>query len=95
LYGFAALVNGKLEDTERNKSACGILVNNITVNDDVLDEDGTLKADEDDLAPWTPIMSFSGKFDGTERLFLDFISRVVQKTLLVCSVRLAKVAILQ
>jgi hypothetical protein len=64
LYGFAALVNGKLEDTERNKSACGILVNNITVNDDVLDEDGTLKADEDDLAPWTPIMSFSGKFDG-------------------------------
>ena len=64
LYGFAALVNGKLEDTERNKSACGILVNNITVNDDVLDEDGTLKADEEDLAPWTPIMSFSGKFDG-------------------------------
>lgn len=64
LYGFAALVNGKLEDTERNKSACGILVKDITVNEDVLDEDGSLKADEDDLAPWTPIMSFGGKFDG-------------------------------
>lgn len=64
LYGFAALINGKLEGTERDKSACGILVKDITVNEDVLDEDGTLKADEDDLAPWTPIMSFSGKFDG-------------------------------
>lgn len=64
LYGFAALVNGKLDDTERDKSACGILVKDITVNEDVLDEDGSLKADEEDLAPWTPIMSFGGKFDG-------------------------------
>lgn len=64
LYGFAALVNGTLESTDRNKTACGILVKDITVNEGVLDEDGALKADEDDLAPWTPIMSFGGKFDG-------------------------------
>ena len=64
LYGFAALVNGTLDSTDRNKTACGILVKDITVNEGVLDEDGALKADEDDLAPWTPIMSFGGKFDG-------------------------------
>lgn len=64
LYGFAALVNGTLDSTDRNKTACGILVKDITVNEDVLDEDGSLKADEGDLTPWTPIMSFGGKFDG-------------------------------
>ena len=64
LFGFAALVNGTLDGHERDKTACGILVSNITVNEDVLDEDGSLKADEEDLVSWTPIMSFGGTFDG-------------------------------
>ena len=64
LFGFAALVNGTLEEHDRDKTACGILVKDITINEDVLDGDGSLKADEEDLASWTPIMSFGGSFDG-------------------------------
>ncbi|MBO7413831.1 MAG: InlB B-repeat-containing protein [Fibrobacter sp.] len=64
LFGFAALVNGTLEEHDRDKTACGILVKDITINEDVLDDDGSLKADEEDLASWTPIMSFGGSFDG-------------------------------
>lgn len=62
LYGFAALVN------DGQSSANGILINDITVNEHVLNEDGTLKAGNANKV-WSPIgtssdVRYLGKFDG-------------------------------
>ena len=58
LYWFAALVNGTLTDgTNKNPSACAVLVSNITVNTDLLnslDENGDPK-DNLTVQSWTPI----------------------------------------
>ena len=64
LYGFAAVVNGA-NGNAAEKSACATLANNIVVNKNVLNEDGTLNTEASaDFVPWTPISVFSGKFDG-------------------------------
>ena len=76
LYWFAALVNGTLTDgTNKNPSACAVLVSNITVNTDLLnslDENGDPK-DNLTVQSWTPIgyyinssdyVYYKGTFDG-------------------------------
>ncbi len=78
LYWFAGLVNGTLDDTERNASANAVLVDDITVNKDLLDsfqydEDESI-TNLDDFTAWPPIGYYSnidreyyyylGVFDG-------------------------------
>ena len=60
LYWFAQLVN-----SGTNRAAKAVLTADITVNEDVLNEDGTLNGDGSDFAVWTPIGSYSTQFTGT------------------------------
>lgn len=68
LYWFAGLVNGTLSGVDKNLSANAVLTTDITVNENVLKDDG--KPDEtSNFRNWTPIGStynggYSGKFDG-------------------------------
>lgn len=71
LYWFAALVNGTLANVDQ--TACAILMNDITVNEDLLTkintDDGTINGEvTDDVYEWTPIGTlgkpFLGTFDG-------------------------------
>lgn len=72
LYWFAALVNGTLANVAQNQSACAKLMEDITVNEDLLTklkDDGTINDGEtDDVYTWTPIgtnnKQFLGTFDG-------------------------------
>jgi uncharacterized repeat protein (TIGR02543 family) len=64
LYGFASIVNGT-DGFRRDSAACGKLVKDIVVNENVLDESGNLNvADTANFAQWKPMMQFRGKFDG-------------------------------
>lgn len=65
LYWFAALVNGKLPDTEKNANANAILKKDIIVNSDVV-VDGVLGKDTSGFRSWTPIgdYNYGGIFDG-------------------------------
>lgn len=64
LYWFANEVNGG------NTGACAVLTENITINENVLDENGSLNEEKSDtFEPWTPIGSdvsnnYTGTFDG-------------------------------
>ena len=64
LYWFANEVNGG------NTGICAKLMNNITINDNVLDENGSLNEEKSDtFEPWTPIgedndHEYTGTFDG-------------------------------
>ena len=66
LYWFAGLVNGTLENVEQEASANAVLCNDITVNVDVLDDEGGLNDGE--FEPWVPIGTksspYTGSFDG-------------------------------
>lgn len=66
LYWYAQYINGTLPEIPgRTKDA--ILVNNITVNPNVLKADGTLSEAYDSFTVWTPIMAtsnYTGTFDG-------------------------------
>lgn len=65
LYWFAALVNGKLPDTELNdNNANAILKNDIIVNSGVVD--GVLAKNTSGFRRWTPIgyYGYGGVFDG-------------------------------
>ena len=64
LYWFAALVNGKLPDTEKNANANAILKEDIIVNSGVVD--GVLGKDTSGFRSWTPIgdYNYGGIFDG-------------------------------
>lgn len=76
LYWFAGLVNGDesviSEDIPQNTGACAVLTENITINENVLDENGSLNGDGSGLEQWTPIGSYGirgeeayiGTFDG-------------------------------
>ena len=75
LYEFADIVNGTGSYATAEPTACGELTANITVNSNVLNEDGTLAtAPAGGFKVWTPIgkkaslsrddKPFSGKFDG-------------------------------
>lgn len=66
LYWFANEVNGG------NTGDCAVLTQNITINENVLDENGSLNGDGSGLKQWTPIGSYGirgekayiGTFDG-------------------------------
>ncbi len=74
LYGFAAIVNGTIENRDAEPTACGKLDKDIVVNTGVLTLAGELnKAPEGGFIDWTPIGTadnesadnwFSGTFDG-------------------------------
>ena len=68
LYWFAGLVNGTLNEVEQDLSANAVLTSDITVNENVLNENGELN--EGTFRDWTPIgvgvddQPYKGKFDG-------------------------------
>ena len=69
LYWFAGLVNGTLNGVQQNTAACAVLTTDITINDNVLNENGSLNDDGSGLKQWTPIGShvrnkYTGTFDG-------------------------------
>ena len=76
LYWFAGLVNGDESiignSIPQNTGACAVLTKNITINENVLDENGSLNGDGSGLEQWTPIGSYGirgekayiGTFDG-------------------------------
>lgn len=59
LYWFANEVNGG------NTGICAKLMNNITINENVLDENGSLNGDGSGLKQWTPIGNNSNQYIGT------------------------------
>ena len=68
LYWFAALVNGDTtvsDVTAANKAACAVLMNDITVNENVLKEDGTPADNTSNFRSWTPIGNSSNQYTGT------------------------------
>lgn len=75
LYWFAGLVNGDgsviSKDILQNTGACAVLTKNITINENVLNADGSLNEEKSDtFEPWTPIGSdvsnnYTGTFDGS------------------------------
>lgn len=69
LYWFAGLVNGTLSGVDKNLSANAVLTTDITVNENVLKDDGTHADETSNFRNWTPIGStfaggYTGKFDG-------------------------------
>ena len=72
LYWFAALVNGT-NGLTKNKGANAILTNNITINKNVLLENGELNSEsESSFKKWTPIGNdynnqYTGIFDGNNK----------------------------
>ena len=68
LYWFAALVNGDTTVsgvTAANKTACAELMNDITVNENVLKEDGTPADNTSNFRSWTPIGNSNNQYTGT------------------------------
>lgn len=75
LYWFAGLVNGTLTDVTKNSSACAKLMNDITVNNNLLDrityktdDDGNLTnevANGGNFISWTPIGAANNDYQGT------------------------------
>jgi len=71
LYWFAAFVNGTITASDisiNNNEACARVMNDITVNGDLLTADYALnEADTSLLAPWEPIADrYKGTFDGND-----------------------------
>lgn len=65
LFGFAQIVNNGFGGVEQNSSACAVLLDNITLNTNVLNPDGSVNAqDSVNFIKWTPINSYKGTFDG-------------------------------
>ena len=73
LYWFAGLVNGDESiignSIKQNTGACAVLTKNITINENVLDENGSLNGNGSGLEQWPPIGSevsnkYTGTFDG-------------------------------
>ena len=68
LFGFAAIVNGD-DSTAGNKTACGKLLKDINLNEDVPDI-----VSIESLVIWEPIKSFSGTFDGNGHVISRLLS---------------------
>lgn len=94
LYWFAGLVNGTLTDVTKNSSACAKLMNDITVNNNLLDrityktdEDGNLTnevANGGNFISWTPIGAanngYQGTFDGNGKTISGLFFNDSQKS---------------
>ena len=94
LYWFAGLVNGTLTDVTKNSSACAKLMNDITVNNNLLDRI-TYKTDDDgnltnevtnggNFISWTPIGAanngYQGTFDGNGKTISGLFFNDSQKS---------------
>lgn len=94
LYWFAGLVNGTLTDGTQNNSACAKLMNDITVNDNLL-KNITYKKDESgnptnevtnggNFISWTPIGAanngYQGTFDGNGKTISGLFFNDSQKS---------------
>ena len=64
LYWFAALVNGTLENVEKNNAANAVLVNDITINRLEFVESEAGVSVTNSRFSWSPIKNFIGTFDG-------------------------------
>ncbi|MBE6811512.1 MAG: hypothetical protein E7523_01385 [Ruminococcaceae bacterium] len=68
LYWFSAIVSTGYGDVAKNKAACAELTADITVNNNVLNEDGTLNGVGSDYRAWNRIGDddyiYTGTFDG-------------------------------
>ena len=94
LYWFAGLVNGTLTDVTKNSSACAKLMNDITVNNNLLDrityktdDDGNLTnevANGGNFVSWTPIGAanngYQGTFDGNGKTISGLFFNDSQKS---------------
>ena len=94
LYWFAGLVNGTLTDVTKNSSACVKLMNDITVNNNLLDrityktdDDGNLTnevANGGNFISWTPIGAanngYQGTFDGNGKTISGLFFNDSQKS---------------
>lgn len=94
LYWFAGLVNGTLTDGTQNNSACAKLMNDITVNNNLLDrityktdDDGNLTnevANGGNFISWTPIGAanngYQGTFDGNGKTISGLFFNDSQKS---------------
>lgn len=94
LYWFAGLVNGTLTDVTKNSSACAKLMNDITVNNNLLDrityktdDDGNLTnevANGGNFISWTPIGAanngYQGTFDGNGKTISGLFFNDSQKS---------------
>ena len=66
LYWFAGLVNGTLTDVEKDLDADAVLTTDIAINENVLNEDGSLnESAADTFTQWTPIGDSSNRYTGT------------------------------
>ena len=63
LIWFAKLVNGTIVDVRQNANANALLGADITLNENLLDENGNVK-DLTNVTVWTPMDKFGGIFDG-------------------------------
>lgn len=94
LYWFAGLVNGTLTDVTKNSSVCAKLMNDITVNNNLLDrityktdDDGNLTnevANGGNFISWTPIGAanngYQGTFDGNGKTISGLFFNDSQKS---------------
>lgn len=94
LYWFVGLVNGTLTDVTKNSSACAKLMNDITVNNNLLDrityktdDDGNLTnevANGGNFISWTPIGAanngYQGTFDGNGKTISGLFFNDSQKS---------------
>lgn len=94
LYWFAGLVNGTLTDVTKNSSACAKLMNDVTVNNNLLDrityktdDDGNLTnevANGGNFISWTPIGAanngYQGTFDGNGKTISGLFFNDSQKS---------------
>lgn len=62
LYEFAAIVNGTHDSIEKNIYAYGVLTDNITLNENLIDEAGNLSNPEPRI--WTQLDQYHGVLDG-------------------------------
>lgn len=65
LYWFAAIVQDGYDELKKNRGACAILTDNITVNENVLDDNGDLTKNTDDLLTWPVIGKSNEGYRGT------------------------------
>ena len=88
LYWFAGLVNGDESiignSIKQNTGACAVLTTDIKINENVLDENGSLNEEKSDtFEPWTPIgkdndHKYTGTFNGRGHtisgVYVDIVS---------------------
>lgn len=65
LVWFSRLVNGTLEEEEKNMAACAVLTKDIVANEQVLKTDGSLNGDGSLFDSWEPVGDKNSRYTGT------------------------------